>query len=664
MTLGRRVRCVWGTAVGFWAVVATGGLGATVPAGHANAGEIIRSGEIARGLTKGFRVTLPAIQFEFDSDRLTAAAKTQLGELVKALGAKSLQSRSFSIQGHTDSTGSEEYNRSLSLRRARAVKRHIVAATGIDSERLVEVGFGENRPIRGVPPEDPDNRRVEIVNLGMVTPSSASGKRALLIGVDAYRHLPGLLRAPLNDAREMRAFLIRQLGYHYEDVRLLLDGDATRNRILGEIQEWLVDGTKPGDEVFLYFSGHGSQQPASGGDEPDGRDETLVPADASPDGRGDLAGMITDDEMATLVGRLAGRRVHVVLDSSHAGGAPGSASERMYVKSPQLAVETLDRVAATKSIDRSAGAGERESFLASIHPGVTVWAASRVDQPALVAREVSVWPGGSVDRGSVFTRLFLRGVEEGKADANTDGTVTVRELRQYLVDASKAYCERHVADCARGLTPQLFASPGRLDEPVFAAVNAARLSATASFARDLLVRPRSDRPEPEKMGAAAGLRRGSVRIEIRPGPKVLVGDEIEVVVESERAGSLVLLDVDTAGRLYQLFPNRLSVQAGVPERIRAGERVALPGRQSGLRVQAMPPIGRGMLIAVVSEDSAALEELSSRHRDLLVISRPEAYVVELSEVLGVNGPAGEAGAALRDNWTVGQLEYEIVPRRR
>ena len=83
-----------------------------------------------------------------------------------------------------------------------------------------------------------------------------------------------------------------------------------------------------------------------------------------------------------------------------------------------------------------------------------------------------------------------------------------------------------------------------------------------------------------------------------------------------------------------------------------------------MRVQAMPPIGRGMLIAVVSEDSAALEELSSRHRDLLVISRPEAYVVELSEVLGVNGPAGEAGAALRDNWTVGQLEYEIVPRRR
>ncbi|MCY4485832.1 MAG: caspase family protein [Deltaproteobacteria bacterium] len=662
MTLDRRVRCLWRAAVALLALLAAGGLGATTPAGVANAGEIVRSGEIAQGLTKGFRVTLPAIQFEFDSDRLTASAQTQLAELVKALGAESLQSRSFSIQGHTDNTGSEEYNRSLSLRRARAVKRRIVDATGIAAERLVEVGFGESLPIRGVPPEDPRNRRVEIVNLGVVTPPSASGKRALLIGVDAYRHLTGLLGAPVNDAREMRAFLIRQLGYHYEDVRLLLDADATRSRILGAIQDWLVDGTKPGDEVFLYFSGHGSQQRDSGGDEPDGRDETLVPADAALGGRGELAGTITDDEMAALLGRLAGRRVHVVLDSGHAGAAAGSPGEPMYVKSPRLPDGASDRVAATKSIGPSAGAGERESFLASIHPGVTVWAASRVGQPALVAREVSAWPGGSVDRGSVFTRLFLRGVDGGKADADMDGTVTVRELRRYLVDAANAYCQRHVADCAGGLTPQLFASAERLDEPVFASANAMGLSATASFVRELLARPRSHRPEPEEARAAGG--RGRVRIEIRPSPMVLVGDEIEVVVESERAGTLVLLDVDTAGRLYQLFPNRLSVQAGVPKRIRAGERVALPGRQSGLRVQAIPPVGRGMLIAVVSEDSAALEELSSRHKDLLVISRPEAYVVELSEVLGVNGPAGEAGAALRDNWTVGQLEYEIVPRRR
>ena len=242
--------------------------------------------------------------------------------------------------------------------------------------------------------------------------------------------------------------------------------------------------------------------------------------------------------------------------------------------------------------------------------------------------------------------------------------MTVRELRQYLTEKSNAYCERHAADCALGLTPQLFAAASRLDEPVFAARDSTRLSATASFAKDLLIRRRSERQEPEEPRDSAGQGAAAVRVEIRPSAKVPVGDEIEVVVESDRAGKLVLLDVDTAGRLYQLFPNRLSVQAGVSERIRPGERVSLPGRQSGLRVQAMPPVGRGMLVAVVSDKTPALDELSSRHKDLSVISRPEGYLVELAEVLGIGREGGTQGAVAGHTWSIGKLEYEIVAHRR
>ncbi len=653
----------WRTAVGFWVVLTTGVLCAAMPAGYARAGEILRSAEITEGLTKGFRVTLPAIQFEVDSDRLTAAAKTQLAELVKAFGAESLKSRSFAIQGHTDSTGTESYNRRLSLRRARAVKRHVARATGMAPERLVEVGFGESLPVLGLPPEDERNRRVEIVNLGVAAASASSGKRALLIGVDAYQHLPGLLGAPVHDAGEMRAFLIRQLGYHYEDVKLLLDGEATRRNILAGIRDWLVAGTKTGDQVFIYFSGYGFQQPDTTGDEFDGHDETLVPVDASLSGDRELVGMITDDELTGLLARLEGRRVHVVLDASHGPMAAGSPSESTYVKSPRFAGGMPVRVAATKSIRQVADTGEQDLFLSAIHPGVTVWTASRIGQLALIAREWSAWPEGSIGRGSVFTQLFLSGVDAGKADLNADGTVTVRELRQYLTERSNAYCERYLADCAFGLTPQLVTATSRLDEPVFAVRDSTRLSATASFAKDLLVR-RSERREPEQPPGSGGVPPAGVRVEIRPGAKVPVGDEIEVVVESDRAGKLVLLDVDTAGRLYQLFPNRLSVQAGVPERIRAGERVSLPGTQSGLRVQAMPPVGRGMLIAVVSEKTPALEELASRHKDLSVISRPEGYLVELAEVLGVSREGGTRGATAGHAWSVGKLEYEIVAHRR
>ena len=648
MTLEKISRCLWRTVVGVPAAAGVGVFLASMPPTYSNAADVVRSQEIAEGLTKGFRVTLPAIQFEFDSDRLTDTARKQLVELVRALGAGSLKSRSFAIQGHTDSTGSDKYNRNLSLKRSRAVKRHIVRKMGIAPERLVDVGFGESVPIRGIPAEDGRNRRVEIVNLGAMAPPGTSGKRALLIGVDAYRDVGSLLGAPVNDATEMRAFLVRHLGYRDHDIKVLLDDEATRSNILAGIDDWLIGGTNAGGEAFLFFSGHGFQQPDVTGDELDGRDETLVPVDTSVTGNGELVGMITDDEVAVRVDRLAGRRVHIVLDSCHSGTGTKSAGDPRYVKSPRLPDGTPPRVAESKGISRITESRERESFLSSNNSDVTVWTASKADQRALVDRDA---PEG--DRGSVFTRLFLRGVSEGKADFDADGTVTVRELRKYLVDGSGSYCERHPADCTLGLTPQLSAVSGRLDEAVFVEGGPAHLSSTALFAKDLLVERRPMRRE-----------LGQVRLEIRPGSKVAVGDEIEVVVESDRAGNLVLLDVDAAGRLVQIFPNHLSVQSGVPERIRAGERVSLPGRQSGFRFQATTPVGRGVLIAVVSDKSPPLQKLASRHKDLAVISRPEAYLVELSEVLRAAGVQPAAGPGTGNTWTVGKTEYEIVSRGR
>ena len=56
--------------------------------------------------------------------------------------------------------------------------------------------------------------------------------------------------------------------------------------------------------MFLFYSGHGFQQPDLDGDEKDGLDETLVPVDAFVDEDGKIKGMITDDELGVLV-RLA-----------------------------------------------------------------------------------------------------------------------------------------------------------------------------------------------------------------------------------------------------------------------------------------------------------------------------------------------------------------------
>lgn len=66
------------------------------------------------------------------------------------------------VDGHADSTGENEYNQELSLRRAEAVVTYLVAA-GVDPGQLAPRGFGETRPrAPNTSPEGrADNRRVE-----------------------------------------------------------------------------------------------------------------------------------------------------------------------------------------------------------------------------------------------------------------------------------------------------------------------------------------------------------------------------------------------------------------------------------------------------------------------------------------------------------------------
>jgi len=83
------------------------------------------------------------ILFGFDSSDLTGASKENLDKLVVVL--EKYPDTNIEIQGHTDSTGPEDYNQALSERRARSVAGYL-AAQGVMDERLNTVGFGETTP--------------------------------------------------------------------------------------------------------------------------------------------------------------------------------------------------------------------------------------------------------------------------------------------------------------------------------------------------------------------------------------------------------------------------------------------------------------------------------------------------------------------------------------
>ena len=110
-------------------------------------------------------IDLP-ILFDHDSARLTAAAEAQIAEIATALRAPALAAAPILVEGHTDDRGTQDYNQTLSVNRARAVK-HRLTTLGIGADRLIAEGRGETRPIAGNDTEAgrSKNRRVTFVNL-------------------------------------------------------------------------------------------------------------------------------------------------------------------------------------------------------------------------------------------------------------------------------------------------------------------------------------------------------------------------------------------------------------------------------------------------------------------------------------------------------------------
>jgi len=108
------------------------------------------------------------LYFGFDQAKLSNIAVRQIAALLGALKGSHLHRYRFGLAGHTDSLGTKEYNQGLSERRAEAVKQWLVAG-GISKDRLMFVGFGEDRPIADNSNEEGRryNRRVEIRTIGV-----------------------------------------------------------------------------------------------------------------------------------------------------------------------------------------------------------------------------------------------------------------------------------------------------------------------------------------------------------------------------------------------------------------------------------------------------------------------------------------------------------------
>jgi outer membrane protein OmpA-like peptidoglycan-associated protein len=116
----------------------------------------------ARETERGLLLTLGDVLFETGKANLRPGTIADLDQLARFLAKYT--DRTVTIEGHTDNVGSDEYNQTLSQRRAEAVKSYLLRQ-GVDASRIVAKGMGESVTAVANDTEGhrQQNRRVEII---------------------------------------------------------------------------------------------------------------------------------------------------------------------------------------------------------------------------------------------------------------------------------------------------------------------------------------------------------------------------------------------------------------------------------------------------------------------------------------------------------------------
>ncbi len=107
------------------------------------------------------RITLRGVNFDFDKATIRGDARVILDEAIRILQDEG--EVAIVAEGHTDATGPEAYNQTLSVRRANAVRDYLVEG-GVPASRISVEGFGETKPVATNSTKDgrAQNRRVEL----------------------------------------------------------------------------------------------------------------------------------------------------------------------------------------------------------------------------------------------------------------------------------------------------------------------------------------------------------------------------------------------------------------------------------------------------------------------------------------------------------------------
>ncbi len=179
-------------------------------------------------------------------------------------------------------------------------------------ERLALIkGGGQAAPAFASPAPAPAVAQAPRSDVDDLPPAAARRKaHAVAIGVESYREALPKADFAASDAKLFAEYAKRALGVPEENVAVLWNERAAKSDFEKYFERWLPNRVEAGDEVFVYFSGHGAPNPKTG-------EAYLVPWDADPTYIEETGYPIK--RLYSALAKLPAKRVVVAMDSCFSG---------------------------------------------------------------------------------------------------------------------------------------------------------------------------------------------------------------------------------------------------------------------------------------------------------------------------------------------------------
>jgi hypothetical protein len=209
-------------------------------------------------------------------------------------------------------------------------------------------------------------------------------KWAFVVGVSKFAKPSINLKYPAKDAKDLSTYLINEANFAPDHVKLLIDEQATKERVLAELgDKWLPRLAHPNDLVLIFISTHGSPSQA----DLEGLNY-LVMHNTDPDSLY-ATGLPLSDLAAAIKQRVHSNRVVLIIDACHSGAADTA--------------KGLTRVGNIDSAALSQGTGQL--IICSSMPNQVSWESKRYQNGVFTHQLIEALRAGKPTLSQAFERL-------------------------------------------------------------------------------------------------------------------------------------------------------------------------------------------------------------------------------------------------------------------